>query len=169
MKKYVTASLFIFWAIIVAVIAAGLVSRNGDEGTAVGFNINGTIQSSNVTGIDPSASTLVLSSVELAKHNSSQSCWLLISGKIYDVTTYLNQHPGNASTILPSCGIDATQAYDTKGSRGRPHSGNANAMLADYFIGNLNQNITVSPANLPNSTSTTSPTPIPGRNSENND
>lgn len=142
MKKYITISLFIFWAVTVAVIVAGLISYDRKLSTTP--NTGGINQPDNITGIGSSVSSLVLSKTELAKHNSSQSCWLLISNKIYDVTTYLNQHPGNASTILPTCGTDATMAYDTKGRPdGSPHSSNAESLLANYFIGNLNQTLQI--------------------------
>jgi len=137
MKKYVTVSLFIFWAVVVAVIVSGLVSRNNSQ-TINGTNIDSSGQTITSPGASPNNSK-VFSMAEIAKHNSAQSCWLLISGKIYDVTTYLNLHPGNASTILPTCGTDATAAYDTKGSDGKPHSGNAHSLLGGYFIGNLGQ------------------------------
>ncbi|MFA6257429.1 MAG: cytochrome b5 domain-containing protein [Candidatus Paceibacterota bacterium] len=156
MKKYITVSLFVFWAIIVAVLVAGLISRN-DNQILLEPDVNGTNQPDNITGVSPNTSPLVLSMTELVKHNSSQSCWLLISGKIYNVTTYLNQHPGNASTILPTCGKDATVAYDTKGRpNGSPHSNNAETLLANYFIGNLNQ--TLKTGTNPNTSTNTNPT-----------
>jgi cytochrome b involved in lipid metabolism len=145
MKKYTTISLFIFWAITVAVITAGLITSNNSQ-LATGPNIETTSNppnnSSSPTKNPVNKTTgLTLTKTELAKHNSSSSCWLLISGKIYDVTSYLNQHPGNASAILPTCGTDATFAYNTQGPTSRPHShsSNARAMLDAYFLGNLNQ------------------------------
>lgn len=159
MKKYATISLFIFWAVTVAVIAAGLMLYNGGN-RAAGLNSAGGDPTSKITGISSAATTLVLSMLEIAKHNSSQSCWLLISGKVYDVTSFLNQHPGGAGEILSSCGTDATVAFDTKDGRGRPHSAAALAMLADYFIGNLNQAVTTNPAN-PNNPPVVNPNPNP--------
>lgn len=132
--------MFIFWAIVVAVIAAGLISLNKNGQSITGPSTGGTNQTNNITGVGSGVSTLTLSMVELAKHNSSSNCWLLISGKIYDVTNFIIQHPGGEGTILSSCGTDATVAFNTKDRpNGRPHSANANAMLTDYFIGNLNQ------------------------------
>ncbi|MCX6701676.1 MAG: hypothetical protein NTX96_00585 [Candidatus Zambryskibacteria bacterium] len=101
MKKYVTTSLFVFWAITVAVLVAGFISYNNSQ-SITGSNVGSTNQTGGtVPGINSNTTqkTLNLTMTELAKHNSSQSCWLLISGKIYDVTSYLNQHPGNASNI----------------------------------------------------------------------
>lgn len=149
MKKYVTVSLFIFWGITVAVIVAGLISLNKNNKTIVGSNTNGVEQIGNITGVSAGANNLVLSSTELAKHNSGQSCWLLISGKIYDVTAFINSHPGGDRTILSSCGTDATVAFGTRGGTGS-HSSSANAMLGDYYIGNLNQTVTTNPANRAN-------------------
>ncbi len=138
MKKFVTASLFVFIAITAGVAVVGLVSRDKNNQPIVGSNTD-------TVG-------LVLSKVELAKHNSSKSCWLLISGKIYDVTSFLPSHPGEAKTILPACGTDATGAFGTKGKPdGKPHSSSANAMLADYYIGNLNQTVNATPTPSVNS------------------
>ena len=141
MKKYITASLFIFWAVVVAIITAGLISINKNQssvGSNVGLNITNINQTSKIMGINSRVTTLTLSMDELAKHNSSSSCWLLISGKIYDVTTFLTQHPGGAREILKNCGTDATVAFDTRGGTGA-HSASAFAMLNLYYIGDLNQ------------------------------
>lgn len=138
MKKYITASLFIFWAVVVAIITAGLISINNNQSIIVGSNITDVNQTSKITGINSRVTTLTLSMDELAKHNSSRSCWLLISGKIYDVTTFLTQHPGGAREILKNCGTDATVAFDTRGGTGA-HSASAFAMLNLYYIGDLNQ------------------------------
>lgn len=168
MKKYVTTSLFIFWVVTVAVMVAGLISYNNNQST-IGSNVGGINQPNNLTGVNSNAATLILSKTELAKHNSGKSCWILISGKIYDVTTYINQHPGGANEILPTCGTDATAAYDTKGRpNGSPHSSNAETLLANYLIGNLNQTITTSPNN-PTTPPITNPNPTLPRSRDNDD
>lgn len=41
---------------------------------------------------------------ELKKHNSDKSCWLAINGKVYDVTPFLEEHPGGYDIILTSTG-----------------------------------------------------------------
>lgn len=35
-----------------------------------------------------------LSGDEIAKHNSRESCWVIIHGRAYDVTEFLPEHPG---------------------------------------------------------------------------
>ncbi|GES66642.1 hypothetical protein ATETN484_0016018900 [Aspergillus terreus] len=49
---------------------------------------------------------------EVAKHTSSQSCWVILYGKVYDVTNFLSEHPGGAKIILKLAGKDATEEYD---------------------------------------------------------
>ncbi|CCL99735.1 uncharacterized protein FIBRA_01757 [Fibroporia radiculosa] len=49
---------------------------------------------------------------EIAQHNSSSSCWVIISNKVYDVTEFLPDHPGGAKIILKYAGRDATAAYE---------------------------------------------------------
>ncbi|KAI5274864.1 L-lactate dehydrogenase [Aureobasidium subglaciale] len=49
---------------------------------------------------------------ELAKHNNRKSCWVSVHGEIWDVTDFLDQHPGGASLILKLAGKDASDEYE---------------------------------------------------------
>lgn len=31
---------------------------------------------------------------EVAKHDNEDDCWMVINGKVYDVTDYIDDHPG---------------------------------------------------------------------------
>ncbi len=75
---------------------------------------------------------------EIAKHNSEKDCWLLINGKVYDVTGFEETHSGGKA-ILEGCGKDATALFESRpmGS-GTPHSDNARELLSEFYIGNLN-------------------------------
>ncbi|KIV89953.1 hypothetical protein, variant [Exophiala mesophila] len=53
----------------------------------------------------------LLHGLEVAKHNSKDSCWVIVSGKAYDVTDYLEKHPGGSAIILQYAGKDATSVY----------------------------------------------------------
>ncbi|KAJ4545712.1 hypothetical protein HRR78_005986 [Exophiala dermatitidis] len=50
---------------------------------------------------------------EVAKHNTRQSCWIAVHGRVYDVTDFLDQHPGGANIILRCAGQDATEEYES--------------------------------------------------------
>ncbi|KIK71153.1 hypothetical protein GYMLUDRAFT_33287 [Collybiopsis luxurians FD-317 M1] len=49
---------------------------------------------------------------EISKHNSTQSCWVIINKNVYDVTHFLQEHPGGPNIILKYAGKDATGAYE---------------------------------------------------------
>lgn len=50
---------------------------------------------------------------EVSRHNSRESCWVVIHGKAYDVTEFLPEHPGGPKIILKYAGKDATGEFDT--------------------------------------------------------
>lgn len=82
----------------------------------------------------------VLNAQEVAKHNLASDCWLIISGKVYNLTSYINSHPGGRGNIIQNCGKDGTFAFDTK-YESEPHSGYAASLLNNYLLGNLGQTI----------------------------
>lgn len=49
---------------------------------------------------------------EVSKHNTKTDCWVIVHGKAYDVTHFLNEHPGGSAIILKYAGKDATKAFD---------------------------------------------------------
>jgi L-lactate dehydrogenase (cytochrome) len=53
-----------------------------------------------------------LNGAEVAKHNSRESCWVIIHGRAYDVTEFLPEHPGGPKIILKYAGKDATEEFD---------------------------------------------------------
>ena len=78
----------------------------------------------------------IFSLSEVAKHDQRLDYWMAIHEQIYDLTTYLPQHPTALRVILPSCGTEASQAYDTK-NRSRGHTDAADTLLKHYRIGVL--------------------------------
>ncbi|KAI3402957.1 hypothetical protein KGF56_004210 [Candida oxycetoniae] len=55
---------------------------------------------------------MVLSLEEVGKHNTRQDCWVIIHDKAYDLSHFVDQHPGGAAVILKYAGKDATKAFD---------------------------------------------------------
>lgn len=56
-------------------------------------------------------STTMPEAEEIVQHNSRTSCWIVISGQVYDVTDFLDSHPGGPGIILRYAGKDATAVY----------------------------------------------------------
>ncbi|KAF1842485.1 uncharacterized protein K460DRAFT_320579 [Cucurbitaria berberidis CBS 394.84] len=53
-----------------------------------------------------------LTGEEVAKHSSRDSCWVIVHGRVYDVTEFLPEHPGGPKIILKYAGKDATEVYE---------------------------------------------------------
>lgn len=69
---------------------------------------------------------------QVAEHNTRDDIWIIYNGKVYDVTQYLDEHPGGEEVILDCAGADATEAFDDIG-----HSEDAHEQLEALFIGEL--------------------------------
>lgn len=67
---------------------------------------------------------------EVAKHNSEEDCWIAVSGKVYDITKFLDDHPGGPEIITDVAGQDATDEFEDVG-----HSPDARSQLDEYEIG----------------------------------
>ncbi|MBP7671095.1 cytochrome b5 domain-containing protein [Candidatus Gracilibacteria bacterium] len=70
---------------------------------------------------------------EIAKHADKESCYSAIDGKVYDLTAWMDKHPGGAGNILKICGKDGTEAFSGK----HEGSAQAKATLPNYLIGEL--------------------------------
>lgn len=80
---------------------------------------------------------------EVALHDSKEDCWTVISGSVYDLTGFVNRHPGG-DEILRACGADATVLFTKRQTQkgqpvgsGTPHSEAASEQLAKLKIGIL--------------------------------
>ena len=51
----------------------------------------------------------IITWLELMKHTKTSDAWVLINGKVYDVTTYLAEHPGGDDILMYFSGKDASE------------------------------------------------------------
>ena len=68
---------------------------------------------------------------QVEKHNKKSDAWLVINKKVYDVTKWINKHPGG-NIIMKGVGKDATSLFINVG-----HSSNAKKILKGLQIGIL--------------------------------
>ena len=47
----------------------------------------------------------VYSLSEAKDHTTEEDCWVVIFGKVYDVTKFLDEHPGGYDIILTNTGV----------------------------------------------------------------
>lgn len=66
------------------------------------------------------------------EHTTDKDCWLIIDGRVFDVTPFLDEHPGGFDTLVSNAGKDATEDFEEIG-----HSRAAKEMLEKYFIGDF--------------------------------
>ena len=81
----------------------------------------------------PKASASGYTMAQVRKHANAASCWTVISGNVYDLTKWVNRHPGGRARILSLCGKDGTAAFRAEhGKEKQP-----NQVLAGYKLGPL--------------------------------
>lgn len=83
--------------------------------------------------MSPSRTLPTLLQSEVAAHNSSKSCYVTIGTKVYDITDFLESHPGGGDLILEYGGKDVTQILKDEVSH--THSEAAYEILDESFIG----------------------------------
>ncbi|KXN89462.1 Cytochrome b5 [Leucoagaricus sp. SymC.cos] len=71
---------------------------------------------------------------QLRAHKTRDSLYLLLHGNVYDVTKFLDEHPGGDEVILAEAGQDSTEAFEDVG-----HSDEARALLPDMLVGDFEQ------------------------------
>ncbi|KAL3692131.1 hypothetical protein R1sor_005782 [Riccia sorocarpa] len=72
----------------------------------------------------------LLTREEVSKHNNPKDCWIIINGKVYDVTNFGKTHPGGP-VIFTQAGRDGTDAFKLF------HPPRAYQQLKEVYIGDV--------------------------------
>uniref|UniRef100_A0A7S1T8A7 Cytochrome b5 heme-binding domain-containing protein n=1 Tax=Compsopogon caeruleus TaxID=31354 RepID=A0A7S1T8A7_9RHOD len=76
---------------------------------------------------------LKLSWQEVAQHNTDESAWIAVDGKVYDVTDYIDSHPGGREMLLLSVGRDATDLFRSY----HPFTDKPRRIMEKFYIGEM--------------------------------
>ena len=68
---------------------------------------------------------------EVAKHNTEKDAWIIVDKKVYNITEYIDIHPGGES-ITKKLGQD-----NSEGFHGLQHPLSVWDVIAEYYIGDL--------------------------------
>ena len=73
-----------------------------------------------------------ISMEEVEKHNTVDDCWIVSHGKVYDVTKFINRHPGGKFTIKSNSGKNVSRHFDY-------HSKRSHELWKKYLIGKISK------------------------------
>jgi|TARA_B110000495_G_C22873120_1_gene509173 cytochrome b involved in lipid metabolism len=67
---------------------------------------------------------------EVEKHDTSDNCWCIANNNVYNVTDFLNRHPGGRFVLLSKGGQNVTKHYSW-------HPPHAKKIWEKYKIGEI--------------------------------
>ncbi|KAL0414092.1 UNVERIFIED_CONTAM: cytochrome, seed isoform [Sesamum radiatum] len=82
------------------------------------------------------AENKVFTHSQVSAHNTSEDCWVIINAKVYNVTNYLNDHPGGDEVLLAAAGKDASEEFEDVGHGSAPR-----LMLDEFYVGEIDPSI----------------------------
>ena len=88
-----------------------------------------TIEPSNASLSEEKQNEKEFALEEVQKHVSRDDCWLIIGGRVFDVSTFINDHPGGPALLIDNGGRDATSEFEAIG-----HTRSAHVFMKDKLL-----------------------------------
>ncbi|KAF2227465.1 cytochrome b5-like heme/steroid binding domain-containing protein, partial [Elsinoe ampelina] len=76
--------------------------------------------------------TKSLSYSDVAEHNTKKDLYVVVHDKVYNASSFVDEHPGGEEVLLDVGGQDATEAFEDVG-----HSDEAREILNGMLVGDL--------------------------------
>ncbi|KAL4400430.1 L-lactate dehydrogenase [Malassezia pachydermatis] len=74
---------------------------------------------------------------EVAKHNTKEDCWVILSNKVYNLTEFVNEHPGGPEVLKKFAGKDGTALFD----KVHPKDTLEKYARPEWFVGDLDTGV----------------------------
>ena len=129
--------LYPLFLVAVALILVGVyVTQREDEAPYSQEPVAKTVPGSSDETLETETELATFTMTEVRAHATSEQCYTVVNGNVYDLTAWIAKHPGGSRAILSLCGTDGTATFEGQhGGQGRPES-----VLASYKIGTLAEN-----------------------------
>ena len=62
----------------------------------------------------PAASATGYTLAQVKANSTAANCWTIVDDNVYNLTTWINAHPGGANAIMSLCGVDGTSAFKSQ-------------------------------------------------------
>jgi cytochrome b involved in lipid metabolism len=83
------------------------------------------------------AGTISLTNSEIKTHSSRSDCWSIVNANVYNLTSYVKNHPGGATVIENICGKNGSKAFvNQHNTQGKP-----NNVLDSFLLGPVGASI----------------------------
>jgi cytochrome b involved in lipid metabolism len=83
------------------------VKKSGKLTWSKGVAVKPSAKPSAGASVAPASYTMA----QVSANKSAAKCWSVISANVYDLTTWINAHPGGEGSIISLCGTDGTQDF----------------------------------------------------------
>jgi cytochrome b involved in lipid metabolism len=103
--------------------------------------------------VAPTVAQVALTKDEVSKHNQKNDCWSIIDGVVYDLTNWVDSHPGGSARITAICGKDGTSNFLGQHN----NSNSAKSRLKGFELGKLEVSPTLA-TSTPTAPTPTAPT-----------
>lgn len=119
---------------VAALVLTALTGHTGAQAVwSASESTSGTAAATAAAPTTSSGDSTTFTLDEVAQHNTADSCWAAVNGSVYDLTSWISQHPGGSSVIENLCGTDGTAAFESQHAQ----DGEANQELERLQIGTL--------------------------------
>ena len=119
--------------VLVSLLLASLFSSSQSSQASSQENIADTVPANDVEYFDTANAETTYTLDEVATRNTQASCWTVVNEKVYNITSYIKNHPGGANAIAKICGKDGTSIFLNQ----HGGSGSQALILSTYKIGVL--------------------------------